>query len=75
MGTGNDKHYAALCVSISVVLTSLLIGFTTRLTDPDDAWKFIALIIFDLIVTYTAVTLILSILTKKKETIEVKHDE
>lgn len=58
----NRIFLAALNVSLSVVMTALLIGSTSRGAGADNFWGYLILIAADLFTTFTAASLVLFIL-------------
>lgn len=63
----NNKYVAAGNVSLSVIMTSLIIGFASRGTGSSDFWSLMILIAADFITIFTATHMILSILTESKK--------
>lgn len=61
------KYVAAFNVAFSVIMTALLIGITSRGASVDNFWGFLILIAADLLTTFTATHIILSILTENKK--------
>lgn len=62
----NNLYFAAFNVSLSVIMTALLIGITSRSAGIGDFAAFLILLAADLFTTFTAALLILSILTQDK---------
>lgn len=63
----NNIYFAAFNVALSVIMTALLIGITSRGAGVDDFGAFLILIASDLLTTFTATLIILSILTENKK--------
>ncbi|MBJ9635548.1 hypothetical protein [Citrobacter freundii] len=63
----NNLYFAAFNVSLSVIMTALLIGITSRSAGIDDFPAFLILLAADLLTTFTAALLILYILTHDKQ--------
>ncbi|EAT0477436.1 TPA: hypothetical protein VAK94_004503 [Citrobacter freundii] len=68
MSFSNNKAYAAINVSLSVIFTALLIGIASRSTDEAAlTGRLFGLIICDFFFTSVATHMILSILTQNKQ--------
>lgn len=71
----NRIFLAALNAALSVVMTALLIGNTSRGAGADNFWSYLLLIAAVLFTTFAAVNLILSLLTDNSARQEMKEAE